>query len=95
MDELINYYLEESSVDLVEIALERLVSQTNVENYLEIISSIEKHPESTELDMSMYITDIAKPAFTSLAPVINGYLNSFTDVDAIEDLNEAMNKLKE
>ena len=94
MDELINYYLTESSVDLIEIALERLVRNTNEENYLVVISSIENHTESTELDMAMFINDVANPNFASLETVINGYLKFFTDADAIEELNEALGKIK-
>ncbi len=95
MDELINYYLTDSSVDLVEIALERLVANTSPSNYLSIISKIEKHSNATELDLSMYIFDIAQPSYIDLITIIHEKLITFKDVDAIDDLKNALQKINQ
>ncbi|PHR69403.1 MAG: hypothetical protein COA67_10545 [Lutibacter sp.] len=95
MDKLINYYMTKTSVDLTEIALERLVYMTNASNYLLIISKIENFPNVSELDLSMYIVEIAQPNYINLITLIHQKLITFKDIDAIDDLNSALQKIKQ
>ena len=94
MDKLIETYLTERSVTLVEKALEKLVLKTNASNYLEVISKIENYPTSSEIDVAMYIHDIANPHFSELLNIINLKRLIFTDKEAIEELDFAMLKIQ-
>ncbi|SDW50502.1 hypothetical protein SAMN05444411_101875 [Lutibacter oricola] len=94
MDELIEEYLTNHSVFLVEMALEKLVAKTTEANYLEIISKIEKFPNSTEIDVAMYIHDIAKPNYVDLKLNIQLKKLAFKDKDAIEELDFALLKIQ-
>lgn len=91
---LIDFYLTTEHVFNYDLALEKLVSHTNTENYMAIINYIITHEsQPTELDLSLYIADIAKKEYTDLIPVIQEKLAVFEDPDAIEELEEALRKM--
>ena len=65
-----------------------------ITNYLQIINYIEnKEVKKTELDLSMYIVEIAKKEYSELVPIIQQKLTVFKDKDAIEDLEIALKKI--
>lgn len=91
---LIDFYLTTEHVYSFEAALEKLVSYTNTENYMDITNYILDHTvKVSELDISMYIVEIANKYTVHLLPIITEKLESFTDKDAIEDLQEASNRI--
>ena len=90
MDELINYYILESSIDLVEIALKRLVDKTTTANFQTILSKVEAHPKATELDVAMYINDIAPSVSPVLEEIIKMRIRTFKDPEAIDELTSAL-----
>lgn len=92
-DELIETYLTHRSVFIIEQALEKLVEITNTKNYIEVIHKIERFPKSTEIDISMYINDIAKFNFSELIPIIENRLKVYKDEEAVEELEEAFTKI--
>lgn len=94
LKELINFYITAKEVTSYETALNKLVLLTQIDNYLEITKTIDTHPNATELDLSMYLNEIATPAYSLLIPIINTKLALFEDIDAIHDLEVALNKIK-
>jgi len=93
---LIDFYLTTKIVFYFDEALEKLVDQTTKDNYLAITNYIIncEHP-TTELDLSLYICQIAKPEYKELTQIINEKLKTFEDKDAIEDLEDALKKIAE
>ena len=91
---LIDYYLTSRNVYGAEDALEKMVDLTTKENYFLIIDYIEKKEvKKHELDLSMYIVEIACKDYTKLTPIINNKLKEYSDKDAIEDLENALIKI--
>lgn len=91
---LIDYYLTSRNVYGVEDALKKMVEHTTKENYLFIIDHIEKKEvKKHDLDLSMYIVEIACKEYQELIPIIKNKLNVYTDNDAIEDLENALKKI--
>jgi len=90
LDQLIELYVSTRDPSTFEEILEQLVSRTNEQNYLKITKSIENQANCSELDLSMYLYDIAIPKYTELIPIIKAKLKTFQDKDAIEDLKEAL-----
>ena len=91
---LIDFYLTTEVVVNFEDALDKLVSLTTKDNYLQIIDYIENcDAKTSELDLSMYIVEIANKEYQELIPIINSKLNKFIDKDAIEDLEVALKKI--
>ena len=97
MDEikkLIDFYLTTSEVFYFEEVLDKIVALTTKDNYLEITNYIINCTHTTsELDLSIYINEIAKPEYYGLTQIINNKLKTFTDTDAIEDLEDALKKI--
>lgn len=93
IDELIELYLTSKYVEKFELVLEKLVSLTTTRNYNYIISKIDNEPNSTELDLSLYINEISNPKYSDLEGFINSKLSLFKNLDAIEELQEAIIKL--
>jgi hypothetical protein len=91
---LIDFYLTTQVVINFEDALDKLVGLTTEDNYLEITNYIIDcdHPTS-ELDLSIYICEIAKPVKKGLTQIINTKLKTFKDNDAIECLEDALKKI--
>ena len=94
LQNLIDYYLTTRNVYGAEDALEKLVELTTKDNYLKIINYIDTHESNKhELDLSMYIVEIANKEYQDLIPIINTKLKIFTDNDAVEDLEDALKKI--
>lgn len=92
---LIDYYLTTRNIYGAEDALEKMVELTTKENYLQIINYIEnKDVKKHELDLSMYLVEIACKEYQDLIPIINSKLETYSDNDAIEDLENALKKIK-
>lgn len=91
---LVDFYLTTKEVFYFEEVLDKIVGLTTEDNYLEITNYIIncEHPTS-ELDVSIYICEIAKPAYKGLTQIINTKLKNFKDTDAIEDLEDALKKI--
>ncbi len=95
IESLIDLYLTQKQVYAVEEALKRLVALTTGNNYLNIVNMIIDYQKpATELDLSKYLVEIANPNYHDLLPIIQKKLNLFKDKDAIEDLEEAIKKIK-
>ncbi|NVK53010.1 MAG: hypothetical protein HWD85_08750 [Flavobacteriaceae bacterium] len=94
IENLIDHYLTTRNVYGAEDALEKMVELTTRENYLHIINYIEnKDVKKHELDLSMYIVEIACKEYQDLIPIINSKLKEYSDNDAIEDLENALKKI--
>lgn len=93
LDDLIETYVNSRVVFILELALEKLIDYTNPYNYESTIRSIQDHPNSSELDLSMYILEIANPQYSSLTRIIQSLLETFNDKNAIEDLEKVIFKL--
>lgn len=94
LENLIDYYLTTRNVYGAEDALEKMVALTTKENYLEIVKYIEnKDVKKHELDLSMYLVEIACKEYQDLIPIINSKLEKYSDNDAIEDLENALKKI--
>lgn len=93
-DQMVNEYVEARVVTSAETLLELLASITTKDNYMEFTCKIDAHPVSSELDLLMYIYLIADERYTGLKKFIETKLQSFKDADAIEDLNNALKKIK-
>ena len=91
---IIDYYMTYRWAENIELTLEKLVEVTNTTNYIEIVTKLEKYSNYTELDISMYIHEIANPSYADLVGIINSRLKIYKDKDAIEDLNLALKKIK-
>lgn len=92
--QLIDYYLTTRYVYGIEEALKKLVDLTTKENYLQITKYIaDKNVKKSELNLSMFIVEIACKDYQELIPIINNNLKIFKDKDAIEDLEEALQKI--
>lgn len=96
IDSLIDLYLTHREVYAVEEALKRLVALTTKNNYLKIVNSIlQNQKPPSVLYLSMYLVEIVKPEYIELIPIIKQKLQEFKDKDAIEDLEIALQKMKE
>lgn len=73
-----------------DIALEKIATQTNESNYMENINILIDHPNSSELEVALYISEIASPEFKELNGVIKTLLKTYKDQDSIEELEEAL-----
>ena len=94
MKDLIDYYLTSRNVYGTEDALEKMVKLTNKDNYLSMIEHIEKsEAKKHELDLSMYLVEIACKEYQDLIPIIKSKLKTYNDNDAIEDLVDALKKI--
>ncbi|WP_298777698.1 hypothetical protein [uncultured Polaribacter sp.] len=91
---LINYYLTTKEVYSLEQILNDLVISTNQENYLEIISKLEEHPYSTEVETSIYLTEISKKNLKGLKSIIKIKQKNYTNKTALEYLEEALINIK-
>lgn len=89
LDPLITAYLNERVILLKEELLEKLVSMTNAENYRHIVEFMLAEPKTHELEVSMYMLDIATFKLPGLKKLIEKLLTEFKDTDALEDLQEA------
>ena len=89
IEQLVSTFLENENESIVLLALGKLVETSTEDNYHEIIDFIEQHPSTSELDLSMYIHDIAIKGFKGLDSEISKLKVKFTDPDAIEDLMNA------
>jgi hypothetical protein len=92
--DLVKFYLTTKEVISFETALDKMASLTSSDNYINIIDYIDSFPNSTELDLSMYINAIASPKFISLEKIIIKKIDVFEDIDAIHDLEMALKKIK-
>jgi hypothetical protein len=92
--DLVKFYLTTKEVISFETALDKMASLTSSDNYINIIDYIDSFPNSTELDLSMYINAIASPKFIGLEKIIIKKLDVFEDIDAIHDLEMALKKIK-
>ena len=92
--DLIDIYLGTKELVLFENVLDKIVNSTTQDNYLKIIKIIDELPNSSELDLSMYINRIANPDFLELESIIHKKLKIFIDIDAIYDLQMAFKKIK-
>ena len=93
---LIDFYLTTSEVFYFEEVLDKIVGLTTKDNYLEITNyMINSEHNPSELDLSIYLHEIAKPEYNGLIKIINTKLKTFKDIDAIEDLEEALHKINE
>ena len=92
---IVDYYLTSRNVYDVEEALDKLVSLTTNDNYQYIIQYIETNTSNIkhELDLSMYLVEIANKEYQQLIPIIQNKLKTYTDKDAIEDLENALVKM--
>jgi hypothetical protein len=95
IEKLINYYLTSKNVNEVDTVLDKIVSLSTNYNYPEIINLIENHKEKKlDTEVSLYINEIAHKKFTGLEKVIINRLKITIDKGVIEDLEEALEKLK-
>lgn len=78
-----------------EDALQKMVELTTKENYLQVVNYIDSKDDikKHELDLSMYITEIACKEYQELIPIIKKKLHEYIDRDAVEDLENALIKL--
>jgi len=91
---LVLAYLNERSVFLREEYLDLLAARTTVENFQMVLAVMKADPDTTELDVSLYINEIAKPEFQEFLPLIADLRKSFKDPDSLEDLDEAEAKIR-
>jgi hypothetical protein len=77
LNELVEFYVSTWVVIHKEDALDKLVLLTNGNNYMKIVTAIENHDNSSELELSMYIHEIAAPEYGELLPIIKLKLNVF------------------
>ena len=90
LDKLIQFYIETSEVYSFEMALKKMSDATTNDNYNYIVDKIDNHPQSSELDLSMYLYEIASPVYSDLEMIIRKKLQTFQDHDAIEDLEGSL-----
>ena len=93
LNELIEFYVQTPEVLSFEMALEKLIMVTTLQNYKYIVNAISNHPDSSELDLSLYIHGIASPIYADLKNFIKEKLLSIEDKDAIEDLKDSLEKI--
>ena len=93
IDALIDLYLTSKYVERFELVLEKLAIKTRQENYMYIINKIDADPNSSELDLSLYINEISNINYSELEDFIYSKFALFEDSDAIEGLQEALIKL--
>lgn len=91
--DLVKFYLTTKEVVSFETALDKMATLTTLDNYLKVIDFIDCYPNSTELDLSMYINEISSPEFIGLKKIIEDKLKEFEDIDAIHDLEMALKKI--
>ena len=95
IEECIKFYLTSRDVYTVEKVFNELVRITTPENYMHIVNSIDRHKNAThELDLSTYIAEIASNKYPKLETIIHDKLKTYTDKDAIDDLQNALKKLE-
>ena len=95
IEELVEAYQTARSAYMAEQYLDELVARSTLDNYLAIIHQMKQHAKFHELDLSLYINDIAKPEFSGLMEVITELRKTFKDKDALEDLEEAAAKIRQ
>ncbi len=93
IDKLINLYLSSKYADKFEMILNKLSNKTSSENYMYIINKIDNEPNSTELDLSLYINEISNPNYLDLEDFIYSKILLFKDSNAIKDLQNALIKI--
>jgi hypothetical protein len=94
LKDLIDYYLTSRNIYGTEDALHKMVELTSKENYLLIINYIEKSEVlKHELDLSMYLFEIASKEYQDLIPILKRKLKVYKDKDAIEDIKKALLKV--
>ena len=91
---IVDEYLTNRDVYSVEIALQKIVRLTTKENYMDIVHYINTHKNATqELDLTMYLNDIACKEYLDLEIIITDKLKTYRDKDAIDDLEKALKKI--
>lgn len=93
IDQLVEAYLTERTVLLKEEILDELARITTADNFRLVIEKLKQRDDLHELEMSLYIVEIARPELTGLADIIMQLKASYKDSDALEDLEEAMAKI--
>ena len=91
---LIDFYLTTKEVYSFEQVLDDLVNFTNQENYLQVISKLEKHQYSTEVETSIYLIEISKKSFIGLKEIIKIKQKNYTNKTALKYLEEALMNIK-
>ena len=93
LSSLVTAYLNQRSPYIKEQYLDLLAEKSTTENFLPIIRQMQEDPKLHELELSMYINEIARPDFVELMPIIAELRTTFKDKDALEDMDEAEAKI--
>ncbi|MEO9571926.1 MAG: hypothetical protein ABJH82_06970 [Polaribacter sp.] len=95
IEKLVAYYLTTRNVYGIEEVLDILVAKTTKVNYKDIIKCIDNHLErKVESDLTMYLAEIAAKQLPDLETIILEKLSLYSSKSAIEDLKEALDKIK-
>lgn len=90
INELIDYYLTSKVVFTQEEVLNKLVLLSSENNYKKIISKLENYSNDTEIETTIYLIEIANKKFIGFKEIIQEKLTTYTNKDAIKNLNEAL-----
>lgn len=89
INELIDYYLTSKVVFTQEEVFNKLVLLSSENNYKKIISKLENYSNDTEIETTIYLIEIANKKFIGFKEILQEKLKTYTNKDAIENLNEA------
>jgi hypothetical protein len=90
INELIDYYLTSKVVFTQEEVFNKLVLLSSENNYKKIISKLENYSNDTEIETTIYLIEIANKKFIGFKEILQEKLKTYTNKDAIENLNEAL-----
>ena len=92
---LIDIYLTNKDVYTVEKVLDDIVKRTNSGNYMDIVYYMDDHKNAThELDLTIYISEIASIRYPQLEKIIKEKLENYNDPHVLEDLKSSLKKLE-
>lgn len=95
IEKLVTYYLTTRNIYGMEEVLDILVTKTTEVNYRDIINCIENHSErKLESDLTTYLVEIADKQLPELEAIILQKQKLYDSKSAIDDLNEALIKIK-
>ena len=90
INELIDYYLTSKVVFTQEEVFNKLVLLSSENNYKKIISKLENYSNDTEIETTIYLIEIANKKFIGFKEILQEKLTTYTNKDAIKNLNEAL-----
>ena len=90
LEDIILFYINTKVYDSKVMALENIVSMTDENNYDKIVTTISQNQNASELDLSLYIKEIASESFIDLKSMVKRLLSYYHDEKAIQVLKSSL-----